>query len=606
MITKINSVSLLPQNINNTRPSLRRQSFGSTAIAENFYEVKPNEIKIPNLLELNDGVSEVKVSDLSENQAKVVFSNGDKNLRIEKRNYGVNTIISIRATDKDNYSKVIGKISVSNNAYAPILTYQQGKFKPEITVKHRNLESTKIKMLAGSELITPEFTIKMPGSYTDRNNNKQVISFTGNNKTALYVTTMHMEENTQNAINLFLKAQLAGKVTPGAYVKDVKMYNPNAVMPAGGQGQRYANISGEEENKPSTPLPTNDAYRVMGSALSMFSAMGKIDKHTKSPQITYISQTHQIDNTKDGSTVVNAQQYKNDGGAIAEALDKGFIDNSKDTVILNADIFTNADITRAYHALKTLPNAALVIPYYPVNAERAKSFGLIGLGNSVAANDDANLGIGLELKQFIEKPKYTNIAPERPSINNFTEEEYILAKEQFEKDIQSYYKTQLAKLPNGNYAANPGMYVLSKEATAELKKLYQGDKAKLGLGANVMPHIVELCNSGQLKNDKGEPMKAYTVPLQRPDGQAAFWDDIGSAEAFLKVVKDVARETKRKGTGKTNNFYGVPEFVLKYFAKNTDLESGIVYQSSAAKDNFNTFKKAVDAKSVRGNIYVAG
>lgn len=606
MLTKINSVSLRPQNINNNHTISKRQTFGATAVPENFYTLKANEIKIPNLLELNDGIYEVKANDLPVAQSKVAFSNGDKNLKIDKKNDGVKTLIEISATDKNDNSKIIGKISVNNNAYAPTLAYQQGKFKPEITVAHENLKSTKIKMLAGSELITPQFTIKMPGRYTDKNNKEQVISFTGNNQTALYVTTMHMEENTKNAIDLYLKAQLAGKVTSGAYLKDVKTYNPNAVMPAGGQGQRYANISGEEENKPSTPLPTDNAYRVMGSALSMFASMGKINKHTKPANITYISQTHQINGSKDGSKVVNAQQYKNDGGAIAEALDNGFIDSSKDTIILNADIFTNADITRAYHALKTLPNAALVIPYYPVNAERAKSFGLIGLSNSVAANDDANLGIGLELKQFIEKPKYTNIAPEHPNINNFTEEEYILAKEQFEKDIQSYYKTQLAKLPNGNYAANPGMYVLSKEATAELKKLYQGDKAKLGLGANVMPHIVELCNSGQLKNDKGEPMKAYTVPLQRPDGQAAFWDDIGSAEAFLKVVKDVARETKRKGTGKTNNFYGVPEFVLKDFAKNTDLESGIVYQSSTAKDNFNAFKKAVNAKSIMGNIYVAG
>ena len=45
---------------------------------------------------------------------------------------------------------------------------------------------------------------------------------------------------------------------------------------------------------------------------------------------------------------------------------------------MNADIFTNADISRAYHALKTLPQAALIIPYYPVNPQRAKSFGLLG------------------------------------------------------------------------------------------------------------------------------------------------------------------------------------------------------------------------------------
>ena len=112
--------------------------------------------------------------------------------------------------------------------------------------------------------------------------------------------------------------------------------------------------------------------------------------------VKYLSQAHEIE---EGGDVKYVSKYKTDGGAIAEGLSRDIIDNTKPAVILNADIFSNADITRTFHALETLPNAALVIPYYPVNSERAKSFGLLGVGK----DDNGNL----QIKEFLEKPKYT-------------------------------------------------------------------------------------------------------------------------------------------------------------------------------------------------------
>ncbi len=296
------------------------------------------------------------------------------------------------------------------------------------------------------------------------------------------------------------------------------------------------------------------------------------------------------------------------GGAIAEALAQKAVDNSKDTIILNADIFTNADITRAYHVLKTLPQAALVIPYYPVNPQRAKSFGLLG----TQKDKDGNL----LLKEFVEKPKYTDSAPPKPDRANFkTDKEFEDYKHNYPKLVANYEKTQTARDEDGAFLANQGMYILSKEASDVLKNmkvLFDGEtfqngktgEKRLGLGADIMPKIVDLCNKGLLRNDKGEVMKAYTVLLQRPDGQNAYWDDIGSAEAFLKMVKDVATETQKLGTGKKNKFYGVPSFVLEDFSKNTDLKTGVVYQSDSARGNFNNFANKVDLKEMNGNIYV--
>ena len=120
-----------------------------------------------------------------------------------------------------------------------------------------------------------------------------------------------------------------------------------------------------------------------------------------------------------------------------------------------------------------------------------------------------------------------------------------------------------------------------------------------------MPEIVKMCNEGKLTTEDGTPMKVYTDPLQRADGELAFWDDIGTAEAYLKVIKDVAHETKTKGTGTENKFYGVPEFILNDFNNNVDDDNKIVFQSQEARANFEAFKNEFGVETAKGNIFVA-
>ncbi len=127
-----------------------------------------------------------------------------------------------------------------------------------------------------------------------------------------------------------------------------------------------------------------------------------------------------------------------------------------------------------------------------------------------------------------------------------------------------------------------------------------------GLGAHVMPKIVEMANKGELLDEHGNKMKVYTVPLETKGGKPAVWDDIGTAEAYLKLIKDVAHEYKENKNTPENKYYGVPEFVMQDFLNNTDLNTGIVFDSAEAKDSFNNFCDKFDVTSVKGNIFVAG
>ena len=126
-----------------------------------------------------------------------------------------------------------------------------------------------------------------------------------------------------------------------------------------------------------------------------------------------------------------------------------------------------------------------------------------------------------------------------------------------------------------------------------------------GLGAHVMPKIVELANNGELLDADGNQMKVYTVPLETKGGKPAVWDDIGTAEAYLKLIKEVANEYNKHGNTAENKYYGVPEFVMSDFAKNTDSETGIVYDSQKARDVFGDFKTKFNVEVAHGNIFVA-
>ncbi|MCD7781027.1 MAG: hypothetical protein LUH05_10210, partial [Candidatus Gastranaerophilales bacterium] len=471
---------------------------------------------------------------------------------------------------------------------------KQGKYMPEITVKDPSLGDKSVKMLAGSELKGDGFEFRMIGGYDpaadgnvkevkpkDKDEKKGEVSFKGRT----VITTLNKEPRTVSAVDSYRDSGLQKETVKGDYYDTVKKDDPTVIIPAGGFGERFFNITREAENKPSGKLPTDDRYRIIATSLNLAAAAGILNGDG-TDSIDYLSQAHEIPEKDDTHYV---SKYKTDGGAIAEGLKRDIIPNDKAGIILNADIFTNADITRTYNALKTLPNAALVIPYYPVDANRAKSFGLLGIEQDEEGN--------LQIKKFIEKPKYTADAPLQDDFVNPGE---------YDAAMKKFLEVQTALNPQDEtkFLANPGFYFLSPQAEKVLmaKGIIEPDKT--GLGADVMPKIVEMANEGELLDTDGNQMKVYTVPLEAKGGKPAVWDDIGTAEAYLKLIKDVAREYLTKCNTEENKYYGVPEFVMQDFVKNTDLDTGIVYSDETARESFDNFKEKYNVETAHGNIFV--
>lgn len=572
--TSVSNVDLANSlNAVNTTKLGKGVSFGSGENLTDFERsiIASNEIRVDDLLNISEDVH-ISRKETPENARKlnsaglnIVSANEDGFKKINITNDFGDTIF-------------IGKIE--ENIDAPRVIYKQGKYMPEITIKDDSLDGSKVKMLAGSEIEGNGFKFVMPGEFKSEKGRVNNISFTGN----VVISTLNKEPRTQNAVELYKGSELAERTIKGDYYDVVKDNDPTIMIPAGGFGERFHNLSRDVENKPSYKLPTRDEYRIIATTLNMAAASGILNGDNND-NISYLSQKHEIG----GKNVYGVQAYKTDGGAIAEGISRDIIDNNKDLIVLNADIFTNTDPTRAYNALKTLPYAALVIPYYPVGPERAKAFGLLGTEKDESGN--------LKLKEFVEKPVYTS---RPPMPGDFTDHgQYDTAMSEFER-----VQTARSDDDENIFFANPGMYFMSSEALKILGEMGVMDPNKTGLGADVMPKIVQMCNEGMLKDKDGNQLKAYTMPLEAKGGKPAFWDDIGTAEAYLKLIKNVAEETKDKGAGEANKFYGVPEFVLEDFVENTDLETGIVYGSKDDRKSFENFKEKYSIETAKGNMFI--
>ena len=604
MIEKINSVNFnlqtkkanLKNSANNNKMSCGSQtqllgskyatslkamniSFGNSLTPLENSIIGQSEVRIANLLEINEQIKLPR-----KKMPKGLEKLNAAGLNVDYTIAGNKKIYTI-SNDKDNTIALVEVKSDANINDLPVITYKQGKYMPELTVKDDSLEGKSIKMLAGSKMVGPDFKIVMPGQYeATPGKGYESISFTGN----IAITTLNKEARTLEAVKKYDEDYMQYEAIKGDYADFVQEQNPNIIIPAGGFGERFKNITREAENKPSAKLPTNPNYRIIGTTLGL-AASANLFKDMSKDNVIFLSQNHEI--KEDGKHIFWTPKFKTDGGAIAEGMKRGLIDTEADSIILNADIFTNADITRAYHALKTLPDAGLVIPYYPVNSERAKSFGLLGIEKDADNN--------ILIKQFVEKPAYTDEAPDP---NDFSQ------PGDYDKAMAIYDEAQLALNPNDEetFLANPGMYFLSSEASKVLMAMGILTPEDTGLGGSVMPKIIQLINEGKLVDKNGNKLKAYTVPLERKGGKPAVWDDIGTAEAYLKLIKDVAYETKTNGTEEANKYYGIPNFVMGDFASNVDLTTGIVFDSSEAQTSFETFKRKYSISDVKGNIFVAG
>lgn len=561
--------------------------------------------------------------------------------------------------------KVIAKVSVDMDVpNLPKIKYYQGKFDPtlELTTTGMNDENMRVKMFAGSRMKGNQWSVVMPGkTMVEKRGVMKDVSFGYRDESAymptgggffedtkktnepeipqsrevknaqvkkpdiqgkVFVTTCNLESNVYESTHSYLDADVSS-VNPGKLGSLASEMGVSLIYPAGGFGTRFYCMNDGIENKVSTNLPTDPTHRIMHTAMYAGLKGGFFDGNE---DVTYLSETGNSSfNNK--QNVVNTHKETDKGGTDGLSIKRGILDGvipaNKPALVVNADGISNYYLPYILKYYQELGDAAAIIPYTVVPDKEAKAFGLIGIKPTVGHDVSLKNGEGVyEIAHFAEKPKFLkeseiptihDVKPKKPALDapNYEAamEKYNVKLEKFNKDnadvlkgIEEYQKSMSARYkdsPDAFYV-NPGVYLFSPEA---LKVLCDSEDKKTGLGGSLMPKLVDMAKKGELKDKDGRELKVYTVPMLRIDQQEAKWNDVGSVQAYMKEVKNIAHQTSKHGISKENPYFGLPEYMLNDFAKNADLQTGVIYMSENAKEQFDdwTSKTGVIA---RGNVLV--
>ncbi|MBQ7287486.1 MAG: hypothetical protein IJW73_06990 [Candidatus Gastranaerophilales bacterium] len=475
------------------------------------------------------------------------------------------------------------------------IEFNVAKHNPEIKI---TTGDSTIQLFEGSSIKDRNdlFKFTFPGktsSYDYQNNTsaKRNIAFTG-----IYSSLLCKKPATVEAVTYEKPAPFVGS---GVHWQTMAEDDPSVVTLMGGFGTRFANLTAKDSNKPSFIMPNGQS--LAGAALDL--AKNSMGLRDGIKNVTYLNQGDKTNprytgRLQYGDKIVDSKAFSSDGGAVINAVLNGHIPTNKPLVILNADTITNVDISDSYKRLKELNNAALVIPCYPVSETRAKSFGLMAAG-SLADEDGSR-----ELTSFVEKPANPSIEAADAMIKG----EQVNGEQAYRGNPGIYLFNETV-LQNIDLVLERAKEIALEKKQAQARKSGKPIPEDLGkdefsaatfLGNAFVPAVVRLCQEEKLIGADGRPMKTYIVPMVTSTGKQAIWDDVGSAEALIKNVQDIAYETYKVGDGPKNKYFGIRN--LADFRESVHLETGVVYASPEDRRAFEN--KYAHEFEIKGNAYV--
>ena len=501
---------------------------------------------------------------------------------------------SIEILNKNGKAIISGEISNNLDPNTQI-EFNVAKHAPEIKIIK---DDSTIQLFEGSYIASTnkQFEFKYPGKYSYFDSKeKQVatneISFKGN-----YASLLCKKDASVKAIN---DAKDVPFVVKGKECEQMAKDAPSIVTLTGGFGTRFANMTDANSNKPSFVMPNGQSLAAAAFDLAKNGqALESLEKITYLNQVNEANPSLSANLVEDGDTVLDMPAFASDGGAVINSILEENIPKNKPLVILNADTITNIDISQTYNKLKTLKNAALVIPCYPVSETRAKSFGLMEAGE--LADKEGST----ELTSFNEKPEN----PAQDAKGAMIKGETVNGEQAYRGNPGIYLFSE-AVLQNLDTVLKTASEIALEKKQKQAKEA--GKEIPTSLGANefsastflgnaFVPAVVKLCQEGRLKDKNGNEMKTYIVPMTTTTGEQAVWDDVGSAEAFVRNCQDIAYETESKGTSGENKYYGIRG--LEDFRASAIIEDGVIFASPVDKTNFK--KKHAKGYTIKGNVFI--
>ncbi len=422
----------------------------------------------------------------------------------------------------------------------------------------------------GSRLRTEDgLSLKVTG------NKKSNLSFTGSTCT---VNAFYKPEKTIESINDFIKMTENSEIFDGINKSEYnysEYFHPYLL--AGGFGSRLEAISySRNDNKPSTSTPIPNWNLVDFSLLNLYQA-NLLDKNT---DIDFCVQKEA--NSAVGCFITTLG-YKI--GVTDEGIDlikdgKSIVPENKHIIIMPSDNITDVNLTKVLDAYLKTNNAGMMV----VGVPDYRCYGGLILHN------DKN-----EIEKFITKPsaelldtglgriKYKDADGNEKVLtdgdglptslgNAFI---YIINPDILDT-ITDIYRNKIRTSYKDLMASKTSYPTMNKEEYLKVIESFWDRE--------IIPQLVEMSKSGQLKDKNGNELKVVTH-----ESIDADWSDVGEYSSYYKTIKNLAKD---------DCFVNMPA-PIKQAVKNNI--SGNVIFNVDVKDEFEKF---IGDGFVRGNIVV--
>ncbi len=634
-------------------------NFGTAGNPDFHYTAYRIEIKnlFDSKLWKDEGSFQVEVK--KDGKQKCLFINGENKgngFKIETGPYTFSTSRTsdgvypkITVTDKDN--KVIAEIA-KKSENLPEIIMEFGKFTPTCVIIDKSNKNEKYPLAClikdGTLIDGKDFGLKM--DTTGKFNSD--ISFKG----SAHFTTAHLPEATAQTVKEYFMNNMFQHSEKGDYVDELNaLYEadpekrPKAVITVGGFGSRFEDLSGiNEDSKPTKRFPAENWKLLHIAALDMAVRGGIIDPKKIRSEIKLAERFHRKSAKVQSDVNHLLRDYKHPANNISFSIEEekplgtaggvvlgirnGEIPSHRPIVVCNGDAFSNIDLSKALKKFANT-NAGLMLVGYPVEKERLKSFGIMGF-ETIDGNN--------EITKFIEKPDpkkadelkeaeagliknendpyygkyYANIATYimSPEITNILEQ---IAPENESYDFGFNFLPLMMRILNTKEPISvKDIPVEDKSDTKEQQRIYEKlIKLKL-IDDNGVPQPVypvkasfdENYNLTAVPDESKKPLKMVVYPAEGIQDTIGYWNDIGSTEAYIKEMRELASNPAK--------YHGMPKDFIDGIKEN--VKDGIVFIPEMVntgvnkgensrilrEEKFENFKKAYGISKITGEIIV--
>jgi hypothetical protein len=487
--------------------------------------------------------------------------------------------------------KQIAEIEYKYSEKLPEISVLTGNFDPVIKVKDKK-RKLQFTLLNDSSFEIDNLKIKVGDNPPEPNKSKKDISFSGNIN---FVLGYKGKKVNQSIENYFVKNKFEN-VRQGKYVSKLKN-DYNIMGLTAGYGTRLHPVSVlSEDSKCTTSFPGSEKEFMEHSILDIAVSTGIINPHKVKSDILNKNETLLLESnevvrkTKDASIVKIFEDPDNLSGdlkPIIKGLKSGIIPMDKPLLVVPADLYTNADISKCIYDFEN-SHSGFMMPVKAEKYEKMKGFAPIKLSDDKVP----------VIEQFF--PKVNDLHHDNPDLKQteIKSGEYK-GKYPISGTFFVFHPKVLEVMVALDKENKPSSFISMLDKMRKLLNTKENLKGTFDKEEFKKLQKMDLIDKKgfpkPLLDKDNQPLKMTASYLVDIDGNVADAKDIGTVSSYL----DISRNIKNKQ--ETN---GLNESFINSVSEHIS-DSGVVFMDKNAKDAYKEFEQEYGAKNISGNVIVS-